>query len=137
MTRGFSVLYVILAWLFLAGLVTVVVAAGYGLFVEHDSFEPHRNFGWILHLSPILLLIVALGARIGSPRIWWVVALALFVFIQPLLPGIGGWVAAVHPLNATLIMFVAVNVALRAPPGVMSVSVAFAAHSDGVLWFTT
>lgn len=111
MTRGMRVAYVALAWLFLAGLVAVIVAAGYGLFVGARDILPHENMGYILHLSPILLLIVALGARVGPPRIWWTVALTVLVLIQGFLPSFGGWLAALHPLNATVIMFVAVTVA--------------------------
>jgi hypothetical protein len=116
MTRALRVAYVALAWLFVAGLAATIFTAGLGLFEPDGSLETHVNVGWILHLSPILLLLVALVGRVGRPAIWWLVALVLLVFVQPLLPGLrdsAPWAAALHPLNATLITFVGLSIAIR------------------------
>lgn len=115
MTRALRLVYVLLAWLYLAGLVTVAFAAGLGL-LGGSSMDLHRESGYILHLAPILLLLAAWGARVGRPTIWWVVALSVSGLIQPMLPIFRDsvpWLAALHPLNAMVLFFLAFTVAWR------------------------
>jgi hypothetical protein len=114
-TRALRIAYVLLAWLYLAGLVTVAFAAGLGL-LGGSSMELHINTGYILHLAPILLLLAAWGARIGRPTTWWVLALTVSGLIQPILPILRDsvpWLAALHPLNAMLLFYLSFTVAWR------------------------
>jgi hypothetical protein len=116
MTRALRIVYVALAWLYLAGLVAVAFAAGLGLLVPGSSMDLHREAGYILHLAPILLLLAAWGARVGRPTIWWVVALSVSGLIQPILPILREsvpFLAALHPLNAMLLFYLALTVAWR------------------------
>ena len=115
MTRALRLAYVLVAWLYLAGLVTVAFAAGLGL-LGGSSMDLHVNAGYILHLAPILLLLAAWGARVGRPTIWWVVALSVSGLIQPILPLLrdsAPFVAALHPLNAMVLFFLSFTVAWR------------------------
>jgi hypothetical protein len=116
MTRAMRIAYVAVAWLYLAGLVTVAFAAGLGLLVPGSNMQLHREAGYILHLAPILLLLAAWGARVGRLTMWWVVAVAVSGLIQPLLPTLRESVpvlAAVHPLNAMVLFYLALTVAWR------------------------
>lgn len=115
MTRALRITYVLVAWLYLAGLVVVAFAAGLGL-LGGSSMDLHINAGYILHLAPILLLLAAWGARVGQPTIWWVVALSVSGLLQPMLPLLRDsvqFLAALHPLNAMVLFFLAFTVAWR------------------------
>ena len=115
MTRALRITYVLVAWLYLAGLVTVAFAAGLGL-LGGSTMQLHVESGYILHLAPILLLLAAWGARVGRPTIWWVVALSVSGLIQPMLPLLRDGVpflAALHPLNAMVLFYLAFTVAWR------------------------
>jgi hypothetical protein len=109
--------YLGLVWIYLAAIVVQVFLAGVGLFGAARDFEPHRSLGWILHLGPVLLLIVAFVARVGWQTIWWNVALLLTVGVQPFLPGLRNDVpllAALHPVLALVIFWITLTIGLRA-----------------------
>ena len=70
------------------------------------TLDPHRALGFFLTLpGALLFLIVALLAWHGNKRIRTVsIVLPILLFIQMILPGLGRWVAALHPVNAILIL---------------------------------
>jgi hypothetical protein len=110
-------IYLALVWLYLAAIVVQVFLAGAALFYPARDFELHRNLGWILHLVPVLLLVAAVAGRVGRETIWWTVALLVVQGIQPLLPGLRAdlpWVAALHPVLAFAIFWLALTLGLRA-----------------------
>jgi hypothetical protein len=114
---GARYLYVALVWLYVAGILVQVFLAGIGMFGAERDFEPHIGLGWLLHLVPILLLIVAAIARVGSRLIWWNVALLLVQFFQPILPSQRAgapWAAALHPVLALIIFWLALTIGLMA-----------------------
>lgn len=109
--------YVVLAWAFLVGVLVQVFLIGLGLFGEPDAVELHVNFGWILHLFPILIVIAAALARVGRRRILQAGALAAIVFVVPILPSLRDGapvVAALHPVLAMLAFGAAAGVAVTA-----------------------
>lgn len=109
--------YLLLAWAFVVGVIIQVFLIGLGLFADEDATELHVAFGWILHLSPILIVVAAAVARAGRRRILQAVALAAIVFVVPLLPSLSGSapaVAALHPVLAMLAFGAAVGVAIAA-----------------------
>ncbi|MEP7081664.1 MAG: DUF6220 domain-containing protein [Chloroflexota bacterium] len=109
--------YLVLAWAFVVGVVVQVFLIGLALFADPDSTQLHVDFGWILHLFPVLIVIAAAVARAGRRRILQVVALAAIVFVVPLLPGLresAPVVAALHPVLALLAFGAAVGVAIAA-----------------------
>jgi hypothetical protein len=70
------------------------------------GFDFHNGFGYIIFLATVILLLIALGARIGLSRIWWYLALPVVVAIQIVLawvsedvPGVG----ILHGINALVI----------------------------------
>ena len=109
--------YVVLAWAFLVGLVVQVFLIGLGLFADSGAVKLHVDFGYILHLFPLLIVIAAAVARAGRRRILQAVALAAIVFVVPLLPLFRADVpvlAALHPVLALLAFGAAVGVAIAA-----------------------
>lgn len=127
MTRASRYVYLALAWAFLALLVVQVFFAGLGFFVDRGNFGLHVNLGWILHLLPLLLLAAAALSRAGRRHWQWALALAVVVFIVPILATLRGdlpLAAAFHPVGALLAFWLALVVArnslepIRATPEV-------------------
>jgi len=114
MVSGARYAYFALAWGFLAGLVVQVFFIGLALFAGSNNLALHVNLGWILHLMPILILVAAALARAGRQQILLAGALALTVFVVPILVLLresAPVVAALHPVGALLAFWVAVFVA--------------------------
>jgi hypothetical protein len=106
MVRGARYAYLVLAWLFLAGVVLQVFFIGMALFVGSENFALHRDFGYILQLVPLLLLVAAAVARAGRTRLLQVVALLAVFIVFPTLPPLFRdsvpIIAALHPIGALL-----------------------------------
>jgi uncharacterized protein DUF6220 len=117
MVSGARWLFLALVWIYLAAILVQVFLAGIGLFGAAKDFEPHVGLGWILHLVPVLLLIVAAVGRVGSGLLWWTAALLLVQFIQPILATLRNdlpLVAALHPVLALVVFWLGVAIGLRA-----------------------
>jgi hypothetical protein len=103
-----------LVWLLVAGLVVQVFLAGLGVFKGPASFATHRDWGYMLELLPFLLLIVGLVARLGRrPALLAAAIFGLFI-LQSVLVALRDTmpeVAALHPVNGFLIMFLAIVLA--------------------------
>ncbi|MGH2429206.1 MAG: DUF6220 domain-containing protein [Candidatus Limnocylindria bacterium] len=116
MVRTARYVYAALAWAFLVGVVVQVFFIGLGLFAGSENLALHVNFGYILHLAPILILLTAILARVGRRQILIALALAVTVFIVPILafPGLRGdmpLLAALHPVAALLAFWLSIVVA--------------------------
>jgi Family of unknown function (DUF6220) len=106
-----------LVWLYLAGIVVQTFLAGAALFSPGRDFELHRTLGYLLHLAPIGLLLVALVGRLGRDIITWTVALLVVQGIQPLLPMLRTdypLVAALHPVLVLAIFWLGITIGLKA-----------------------
>jgi mercuric ion transport protein len=108
--------YIGVAWLFLACVVVQVFLAGLGVFAGAHNFALHRDFGYVFGWLTLLLLLLALGGRLGrrwiglSTLILVLFALqSVFVALREVLPA----AAALHPVNALVIFGVALHVARR------------------------
>jgi Family of unknown function (DUF6220) len=110
--------FAVIAWVFVAAIVVQVFLAGVGLFVPGiDTFSAHRALGWMLHLGPIVVILAAWAAHPGPTTMWLSGALLLLVGIQPFLPAMRTdlpLAAALHPVNALAIFWVAILIARRA-----------------------
>jgi hypothetical protein len=94
-----------LALAFAAAIVLQVFFIGLGLFAGSENLALHRNFGWILHIAPLLVLVAAGLAGAGRRRLLRVVALVVVVWIVPILAAVRTdlpMVAAFHPVGALL-----------------------------------
>jgi hypothetical protein len=116
--KWFSGLYVVL-------IIIQVFLAGEGIFgmynIEHSddcdktgahcianskTLDAHRALGFFLTIpGAILFLIVALIAWHPNKRIRTVsIVVPVLTFLQIVLPGLGRWGGAFHPLNAILVL---------------------------------
>lgn len=114
MTRAARIAYPILAWAFVLGVLVQVLFAGLGLFVDDETFNTHVEFGWILHLFPLLVLLAAALSRAGRRHWQWALGLAAVVFVVPILATLRTdlpTVAAFHPVLALVAFWLAVVVA--------------------------
>jgi hypothetical protein len=116
--------WITLLWL---AVVAQICAAAYGAFYSADKlssqsgpddtktisetvfdhgFNVHSALGYLIFLGALVLLVVALVARLGKPRIWLVVAVPVAVAVQIVLAWISEGVHGVgilHGLNALVI----------------------------------
>jgi len=78
-----------------------------------DGFGLHIGFGYLVFLAGVVLLILGLIAGVGRWRLGKHGLLALLLFVQIQLAWIGGGVPAIgalHPLNAFLILGLAIAI---------------------------
>jgi hypothetical protein len=114
MVRSARYAYLALAWAFVAGVSLQVFFIGLGLFVGSENLALHVNFGWLLHLGPLPILVAAAFARAGRTRILQTTALAVLVFFVPILAVLrtdAPLAAALHPVGALLAFWLAIVVA--------------------------
>jgi hypothetical protein len=127
MVRVARYAYAALAWAFVAGVVVQVFFIGLGLFDGAEYRQLHADFGWtILHLAPLLIMVAAPIARAGRTRILQSVALAITVWVVPILAAVRAdlpMVAAFHPVGALLAFWLAIVVARGATSLVRSTDV--------------
>ena len=116
--KWFSALYVVL-------IVVQVYLAGEGIFglnniknsddcdkgVAHcvansKTLDAHRALGFFLTLpGALLFLICALLAWLPNTRLRTIsIVVPILAFVQMILPGLGRWAAALHPVNAILLL---------------------------------
>ena len=102
------------AWLFLGGVVLQVFLAGLGAFKVTD-WTAHAGFGWLLASWPLFVILpFAFVASKGSRTRWLTVALVFSAAFQPELAAARNQsqvMAALHPVNAMLVFWLAWQVA--------------------------
>jgi hypothetical protein len=103
--RWSRIAVVVLARLVTIGVVVQIFLVGLSLFESADYWEDHKSFGGSLGLIPILLILVALVGRLPM-RLIVMAALLLVLFgVQYALPNVdNGYVSALHPLNALVLL---------------------------------
>ena len=104
-TRAVRVAYAAAAWAFLVGLIVQVFLISLYIFDRSDgsAADAHVGLGWMLHLAPLLILALAYFARAGRNHWLWALALAIVVFIVPILATMrdsSAALAALHPVGA-------------------------------------
>lgn len=107
-------LHTVVAWVFVAALVIQVWLAGRGVFESPTMFDTHRNLGYTLSLFTIVLLVLGLLGGMGRrPAILAVVIFGLFILqsVFVLMRESTPAVAALHPVNGFLILFLAIVLA--------------------------
>lgn len=104
-------IHLIVAWLYVIGLLVQVFLAGMGVFSGATAFATHRDFGYLLTVLPVVLVVTALVGRFGR---WHVIA-ATVMFVQFILQSVliigrdsMPEIAALHPVNGFLILLIAV-----------------------------
>ena len=97
------------AGVFAASLVAQVFLAGLAIpqLGGNGSFATHRDFGYLIGLITLLVLVTAVIARMARRRIAQSAGLLALYVVQSSLPYMGiGVIEALHPVNA-VVMFVA------------------------------
>ena len=110
--------YIGLVWLFLVAVSVQVLIAGLAIFGDPRDIDLHRTLGYLLHLSPVLILIAAAVGRVDRTTLLWAGALVVVTLIQPILPAIGSdspLIAALHPVLALVIFAIAARLAWASP----------------------
>jgi len=108
--------HLILAWAFVAGVVLQVFLAGLGVFESSSNFGTHAGWGFLLGLLTIPLGVLG---GIGAGRRQAMYALGLFglIAVQSVLIAMrdqAPTIAALHPVNGFLILFVSIAMAREA-----------------------
>jgi Family of unknown function (DUF6220) len=102
------------AWLFAAGVVVQIFLAGLGLFESPDYWGDHVDMGYAIGPLAYLLPLLALLGRVGWPRVGHAVVVTLLYVVQTILPTLdAGYLAALHALNAVLVLGAAVSLGGR------------------------
>ncbi len=99
-------------WLFIACAVVQVFLAGLAIFsVPAGDFATHREWGYTFGYLVLVILILALVGRLPRRQVGMSVLLLVLFFLQSVFVAIRAdypSVAALHPLNGFLILFVAI-----------------------------
>ncbi len=101
----------LVAWLFAACVAVQIYLAGVAVFAlpAVNDFETHRNFGYLFGLLTLVLIVLAIVARL-PPRVIGASALLLVLFaLQSVFVAMRASTpafAALHPLNGFLIFLV-------------------------------
>ncbi|MGI8854956.1 MAG: DUF6220 domain-containing protein [Thermomicrobiales bacterium] len=110
MRKAISAMHVGLAWIILAAVGAQFFFAGLGLFGATD-LRAHRLTGSLIIPASLILLILAVAGRLGGAPIGLSALLLGLTIVQSLLTRGPSLIAALHPVNAVLILFVALNLA--------------------------
>lgn len=102
-----------LAWFLVAAIVVQVWLAGAAIpqLGGNGSFEDHRNFGYLIGVFALALVIAAIAARAGRRRIGQAVGLLVLYVVQSMLPYMDPglpFAAALHPVNAAVMFWLGV-----------------------------
>jgi len=104
-------IHLVVAWLFVAGLLYQVFLAGMGVFdTPALNFTTHRDTGYALTLVPIVLAVTAFAGGFGLRQVVAALVMlaqfilqSLLVFQRDSIPAI----AALHPVNGFVILLIA------------------------------
>jgi hypothetical protein len=115
------------------GVLVQIGFAGYGAFfvsasleddgdtLGHKAFDHawrfHSGFGYIVVYATVILFLLGLAARIGRPRIWFALGLAVAGVVQMFLAYLAedhAKAGFLHPLNALVILALSGMIAHRA-----------------------
>jgi hypothetical protein len=108
------IIFAAASWLLVAGLVVQVFLAGLGVFDSPERFEVHATFGFTLQALPLIMLLSGLVGGVGRRLVGLAGLMFVLFFVQSLLVGLRAQaptIAALHPLNGFLILFVSIAVA--------------------------
>ena len=110
MRKAITAMHVGLAWVILAAVGAQFFFAGLGLFGASD-LRAHRMTGSLIVPASLILLILAAAGRLGGARVGLSAALLGLTVVQSLLTRGPSLLAALHPVNAVVILFVALTLA--------------------------
>ncbi len=98
-----------LAFLFAASLVMQFFLVGWALFMNAAAWTWHRSAATLPTVLTLLLVITALLGRVAAWRRWLAVAALVLVLVQGATANIRRIPGALHPVNALLLVAVALR----------------------------
>ena len=104
----------IVAGLFAALLIVQVFLAGLGVFDSPSAFATHRDFGYMIGLLILPLIILALVGRAPKGLVGLTILIAVQMTLQSVFVAMRASnpaVAALHPVNGVLMLIVTIVVA--------------------------
>jgi hypothetical protein len=138
MTRAFRSIWSVLISLFLIMIPIQFYLAGHGAMeganvathvgdkgihitrtIMSTAWDPHSAFGTLMLLVSLLILLVALGARLPRRLLGMTAGLFVLMVIQAIVLGAFNdssstrWIAAIHPVNALVIIGLAIALMVR------------------------
>ena len=114
--QGARTTFAVIAWLYVGVITLQVFFAGLGLFGT-GGMDLHMGFGYLIPLVVLAVPIAALAARPGARTVWLSAGLLVLTWVQVTLPYARDdlpAIAALHPVNALLIFWLALTIARRA-----------------------
>lgn len=109
--------YVGVAWVAIAGFLGNIYLAGMAVFVNRSYWDIHAEFGYAVSLIVPLFILLGLLAWIPRRLTTWLAALLLYYIFHTILPLLQenlGWIAALHPVSAVLLVWLGLTHARRA-----------------------
>jgi hypothetical protein len=105
--------FVVVTWLLVAGVVVQAYTAGLGVFAGYENFLTHRDFGYLLGLFPMVMLVLSLLGRMQRLLVGASVLLIGQFVLQSVFVAMRDQpaVAALHPVNGFFILVVVLAVA--------------------------
>ena len=107
--------FAVLAWTYLAAVIVQIFLAGLGLpQLGGSGMGMHTEFGYVaVHMTPILLIVLAAVSRAGKELIWLTVATAVVAFVQPIWVTAfrGEALASIHVAGALVLVALSFQVA--------------------------
>ena len=108
--------YVGAAWLYVAGVLSIVFMAGMSLFSSAALWALHRELGYTIGFLVPIFIVLALVGRLPRRQVPLLSLLLILYIVQTILPVLRTSVpavAALHPVNAMLVFVVALVHARR------------------------
>ena len=100
--------YIVVAWLSVAGFLATIYVAGMAVFANRSYWEIHKQFGyavgWIVPIFILLGLLSWIPRRLTA----WLAAMLLFYIFHtslPLLQEDLPWISAFHPVSAVALVW--------------------------------
>lgn len=107
--------FAVLAWAYLVAVIVQIFLAGLGLpQLGGLGMGMHTEFGYVaVHMTPLLLIMLAAVSRAGKELIWWTVATAVVAFVQPIWVTAfrGEALASIHVVGALVLLALSFQVA--------------------------
>ena len=114
-TKGLRLGVAALAWLFAAAVVVQVFLAGLSLFDSAAHWSDHRAFGSAIGFAPTAIVLLAALGRLPVRLIGLALLLFFLYGLQyAFVHADSGYVAALHPVNALVLLWLSVLLARRA-----------------------
>ncbi|MDF2855922.1 MAG: hypothetical protein K0Q87_1773 [Neobacillus sp.] len=104
-----KILFFLLSWILLLGIVTQVALAGLAVFVDGGLWQKHRAIMNVIEFIPSFMFIFGLVG--GIPKFYNAVSFVLFFFINFQYYTTSGWLGAIHSAFALVLFMISLLVA--------------------------